>query len=60
MFILLLVKFTLLIAIIQISIHYPQITFPVPAVIVASLYPPDAALSVPVSPAPIAIVNVSG
>jgi hypothetical protein len=40
--------------------HYAQLTFPVPAVIVARLYPPLAADSEPVKPAPIVIVLVSG
>jgi hypothetical protein len=40
--------------------HYVQLTFPVPAVIVARLKPPLAALSDPVKPAPIEIVAVSG
>jgi hypothetical protein len=41
--------------------HYDQLTVPaVAAVIVALLYPPLAALSVPVKPAPIVIVLVSG
>jgi hypothetical protein len=34
-------------------------TLPVPAVIVARLYPPLGELSVPVKPAPIVIVNTS-
>jgi hypothetical protein len=40
--------------------HYAQLTFPEPAVIVALLYPPLAALSDPVNPEPIVIVFVSG
>jgi hypothetical protein len=40
--------------------HYAQLTFPEPAVIVALLNPPLAELSVPVKPAPIVIVFVSG
>jgi hypothetical protein len=40
--------------------HYDQLTFPVPAVIVARLKPPLGELSVPVKPAPIIIVRVSG
>ena len=35
--------------------HYDQLTFPVPAVIVATVYEPDVAV-LPVSPAPIVIV----
>jgi hypothetical protein len=40
--------------------HYDQLTFPEPAVSVALLYPPLAALSVPIKPAPIVIVFVLG
>jgi hypothetical protein len=40
--------------------HYDQLTFPVPAVIVAYFFPPEAADSVPVRPAPIVIVKLSG
>jgi hypothetical protein len=40
--------------------HYAQLTFPVPAVIVVLLNPPLAALVLPVNPAPIVIVLVSG
>jgi hypothetical protein len=41
--------------------HYAQLTVPaVAAVIVALLYPPLAALSVPVTPTPKLIVLVSG
>jgi hypothetical protein len=36
--------------------HYAQLTFPVPAVKVVTLNPPDAAGVEPVSPAPIVIV----
>jgi hypothetical protein len=35
--------------------HYAQLTFPVPAVIVAIVYTPDVVV-VPVKPAPIVIV----
>jgi hypothetical protein len=40
--------------------HYAQLTFPVPAVMVVLLYPPLAALVLPVKPAPIVIVLESG
>jgi len=41
-------------------IPYAQETFPVPAVMVVTLKPPDGAAVVPVRPAPIVIVDVSG
>jgi len=40
--------------------HYAQLTFPVPAVIVVTLNPPDGAGVEPVRPAPIVIVKLSG
>jgi hypothetical protein len=40
--------------------HYTQLTFPVPAVIVETINPPEGAAVVPVRPAPIVIVFVSG
>jgi hypothetical protein len=40
--------------------HYAQLTFPVPAVIVVTLYPPEGEPVDPVNPAPIVIVAVSG
>jgi hypothetical protein len=40
--------------------HYTQLTFPVPAVIVVTLNPPDGAGVLPVKPDPIVIVKVSG
>jgi len=40
--------------------HYDQLTFPVPAVIVVTLKPPDGAGVLPVKPEPIVIVNESG
>jgi hypothetical protein len=39
--------------------HYVQLTFPVPAVIVVTIKPPDGEAVDPVSPAPIDIVLVS-
>jgi len=39
--------------------HYPQLTFPVPAVIVETLKEPSVAVE-PVNPAPIVIVTVFG
>jgi hypothetical protein len=40
--------------------HYAKLTFPVPAVIVVSLKPPEGDPVDPVRPAPIVIVLVSG
>jgi hypothetical protein len=40
--------------------HYAQLTFPVPAVIVVTLNPPDGEAVEPVKPEPIVIVLVSG
>jgi hypothetical protein len=40
--------------------HYAQLTFPVPAVIVVTLKPPEGPAVVPVKPPPIVIVLVSG
>ena len=40
--------------------HYDQLTFPVPAVIVLTLKPPDGLAVVPVRPDPIVIVKESG
>jgi hypothetical protein len=40
--------------------HYDQLTFPVPAVIVDTLNPPEGPAVVPVKPPPIEIVLVSG
>jgi hypothetical protein len=39
--------------------HYAKLTFPVPAVIVVTLKPPEGAAVVPVNPAPIVMVRVS-